>query len=197
MEETSLYRPTRAQLALRELVEQKSKILAYGGSRSGKTFEFCHALADFGVRFGGRYAVFRRYFNSVRYSVFDDTFPKMLELAFPGLEYKRSLSDTKILLPETGAEFWFVGLDNERRVEKILGREYAAIYFNECSEIAYSAVEIATTRLAQRLVDAKGRVMRNRAFFDCNPPGKSHWTYRLFLEGINPTTRARVNDPQE
>ena len=63
MEETSLYRPTRAQLALRELVEQKSKILAYGGSRSGKTFEFCHALADFGVRFGGRYAVFRRYFN--------------------------------------------------------------------------------------------------------------------------------------
>ena len=39
--------------------------------------------------------------------------------------------------------------------------------------------------------------MRNRAFFDCNPPGKSHWTYRLFLEGINPTTRARVNDPQE
>ena len=39
--------------------------------------------------------------------------------------------------------------------------------------------------------------MRTRAIFDCNPPGKTHWTYRLFLEGINPTTRARVNDPQE
>lgn len=194
MDAPSRYRPTKAQLALRQLIREKTRILAYGGSRSGKTFEFCRALAVLGLRYGGRYAIFRRYFNSVKNSVFDDTFPKMLETSFPGLEYKRNLSDARIALPEADAEFWFVGLDDERRVERILGREYAGVYFNECSEIAYSSVEIATTRLAQRRFDKNGKMLRNRAFFDCNPPGLSHWTHRLFLEGINPTTRARVAD---
>ncbi|MBR0225395.1 MAG: phage terminase large subunit [Thermoguttaceae bacterium] len=197
MEQPVRYRPTRAQLALRRLVRDKSRILAYGGSRSGKTFEFCHALAAMGMRYGGRYAVFRRYFNSVKNSVFDDTFPKMLELSFPGIEYKRNLSDARIVIPCADAEFWFVGLDDERRVERILGREYAGVYFNECSEIAYSSVEIATTRLAQRRFDRNGRRLRNRAFFDCNPPGRSHWTYRLFIEGINPTTRAKLTNFEE
>ena len=188
------YEPTAAQLALRRLIRDKTRILAYGGSRSGKTFEFCHALAALGLRYGGRYAIFRRYQNAARYSVFDDTFPKMLELCFPGLEYKRNLSDARVSFAHNGAEFWCVGLDDERRVEKILGREYAAIYFNECSEIAYPAVEIATTRLAQRLWDATGKPLRNRAFFDCNPPGRSHWTYKLFIEGISPTTKVKLPD---
>ena len=88
------------------------------------------------MRYGGRYAVFRRYFNAVKNSVFDDTFPKMFELSFPGVEYRRNLSDARIVVPDANAEFWFVGLDDDRRVERILGREYAGIYFNECSEIA-------------------------------------------------------------
>ena len=194
MEKPIRYRPTSAQLALRKLIREKTRILAYGGSRSGKTFEFCHALAAIGMRYGGRYAVFRRYFNAVKNSVFDDTFPKMFELSFPGVEYRRNLSDARIVVPDANAEFWFVGLDDDRRVERILGREYAGIYFNECSEIAYSSVEIATTRLAQRRFDRDGAPLRNRAFFDCNPPGRSHWTYRLFIEGINPTTRVRLSD---
>ncbi|MBR5758700.1 MAG: phage terminase large subunit, partial [Thermoguttaceae bacterium] len=188
------YQPTAAQLRLRRLISEKTRILAYGGSRSGKTFEFCRALLVLGLRYGGRYAIFRRYFNSVKNSVFDDTFPKALETAFPGLEYKRNLSEARISLPFNGAEFWFVGLDDQRRVERILGREYAAIYFNECSEISYSSVEVATTRLAQRRFDANGRVLRNRAFFDCNPPGRSHWTYRLFIQGISPTTKMKIPD---
>lgn len=188
------YTPTQAQLRLRKLIREKTRVLAYGGSRSGKTFEFCHALTVLALRYGGRYAVFRRYFNSVRNSVFDDTFPKMLELSFPGLAYKRNLSDAKIQLPCNGAEFWFVGLDDQRRVERILGREYASVYFNECSEIAYDSVEVAVTRLAQRRYDAKGQLLRNRAFFDCNPPGKSHWTYKLFIQGISPSTRKALEN---
>lgn len=192
------YRPTSAQLALRRLVREKTRVLAYGGSRSGKTFEFCHALAALGIRYGGRYAIFRRYFNSVKNSVFDDTFPKMLELSFPGLEYSRNLTDARIVIPAAPgvgkAEFWFVGLDDERRVDRILGREYAGIYFNECSEIDYASVEVATTRLAQRRFDSAGKALRNRAFFDCNPPGRSHWTHRLFIEGIHPKTRAPLVD---
>ena len=89
------------------------------------------------------------------------------------------------------------GLDDDKRVEKILGREYAAVYFNECSEIAFPSIEIALTRLAQKRFDANGKRLRNRAFFDCNPPGKSHWSYRLFVEGVHPISRKPLPNADE
>lgn len=194
--ERTRYQPTPAQLELRRAIRDKTRVLAYGGSRSGKTFEFCHAMIAIALRYGGRHAVFRRYFNSVRNSVFNDTFPKAFELGFPRVEYKRNLNDTRIVLPCSGAEFWFVGLDDQKRAEKILGLEFSTVYFNECSEISYASVELALTRLAERRTDASGKLLRNRAFFDCNPPGKSHWTYRLFIEGLNPRTRLPVLEPE-
>ncbi len=192
----NLYKPTAAQMELRRLIRDKTRIMAYGGSRSGKTFEFCHAMIAIALRYGGRHAVFRRYFNSVKNSVFNDTFPKVLELGFPQLEYKRNLNDTRIVLPHNGAEFWFVGLDDKKRAEKILGLEFATVYFNECSEIDFHSVELALTRLAERRVDDNGKLLRNRAFFDCNPPGRSHWTYKLFIERMNPRTRRELLDPE-
>ena len=154
---SSEYQPTDAQLALRRLVRDKTRVLAYGGSRSGKTFELCRTIAVLAFRYGGRYAIFRRYYNAVRSSVFIDTFPKMMRLCFG-----------------------------------ILGREFAAIYFNECSEISFSSIEVAATRLAQKRFDSNGRQLRNRLLFDCNPPGKTHWSYRLFIEGIHPVSRLRI-----
>lgn len=184
-----------AQLALRRLVRDKTRVLAYGGSRSGKTFELCRSIAVLALRYGGRYAIFRRYFNAVRASVLNDTFPKMLDLCFPELEYRTNHSLSEIYFDHNGAEIDFVGLDDNKRVEKILGREFAAIYFNECSEISFPSVEIAATRLAQRRFDpTTGRQLRNRMFFDCNPPGKSHWSYRMFLEGVHPTSRMKLRN---
>lgn len=192
---TPSYRPTSAQLAMRRVIRDKTRILAYGGSRSGKTFEFCRALIALGARYGGRHAIFRRYFNSARRSVFEDTFPKALELCFPKLSYTRNAVETRYVLPN-GAEYYFVGLDDPKRAEKILGLEFATVYFNECSEIAFPAVELALTRLAERRVDASGKVLRNRAFFDCNPPGRSHWIYRMFFDKVNPGSRTPLYDPE-
>lgn len=189
------YKPTKAQLALRRIIRDKTRILAYGGSRSGKTFELCRALAVLAIRYGGRYAIFRRYFNAVRSSVFNDTFPKMLELCFPDLEYEVNRSLTEIYLPHNGAEIAFVGLDDDSRIEKILGREFATIYFNECSEMSFSSIEVAATRLAQKRFDpTTGKQLRNRMFFDCNPPGKTHWSYRMFVEGIHPLSRTKLHN---
>lgn len=187
------YKPTNAQLALRQLVKDKTRILAYGGSRSGKTFEFCRAIAVLAFRYGGRYAIFRRYFNAVRTSVFVDTFPKMMSLCFPSYHYETNKAASEIYF-HNGAEIDFVGLDDKARVEKILGREFAAIYFNECSEISFSSVEIATTRLAQKRLDSRGRLLRNRLFYDCNPPGKNHWTYKMFIEGVHPVSRLKISN---
>ena len=192
------YKPTAAQLALRHIIRDKTRILAYGGSRSGKTFELCRAIAVLAIRYGGRYAIFRRYFNAVRSSVFNDTFPKMLELCFPQLEYKPNRSLTEIYLPHNGAEIDFVGLDDDSRIEKSLGREFSAIYFNECSEMSFSSVEVAATRLAQKRFDPiTGKPLRNRMFFDCNPPGKTHWTYRMFIEGVHPLSRLALSNRDE
>ncbi|MBQ9873728.1 MAG: phage terminase large subunit [Thermoguttaceae bacterium] len=193
--ETS-YRATAAQLALRRLIADKTRVLAYGGSRSGKTFEFCRTMIAIGLRYGGRSALFRRYFSSAKNSAFNDTFPKALELAFPGLEYRRNLNETRIWLPHNGAEFWFVGLDDRRRAEKILGLEFSTVYFNECSEISFESVELALTRLAELRTDENGKLLRNRAFFDCNPSGKSHWTYRMFIEKLDPRTNLPLPDPE-
>jgi len=192
----SLYCPTRAQLELRRLIRLKTRILAYGGSRSGKTFEFCRALTTLAFRYGGRYGVFRRYFNSVKNSVLGDTFPKMLELCFPDLKYTVNSTDAKITFAHNDSEICFIGLDDPKQAEKILGREFASVYFNECSEIPYRSIELAMTRLAQLRRDDAGKTLVNRAFFDCNPPGKSHWTYRLFIEGVSPVSNTKIVDPE-
>ena len=197
MESINAYKPTQAQLTLRKLVKDKTRILAYGGSRSGKTFELCRAIAVLAFRYGGRYAIFRRFGNAVRSSVFVDTFPKMMSLCFCDYVYETNKSLAELYFPHNGAEIDFVGLDDDRRVEKILGREFAAIYFNECSEISFSSIEIATTRLAQKRFDDYGRPLRNRLLFDCNPPGKTHWSYRMFIEGIHPVTRLRINNTSD
>lgn len=191
------YTPTEAQLTLRRLVRDKTRVLAYGGSRSGKTFELCRTIAVLAFRYGGRYAIFRRYFNAVKSSVFADTFPKMMHLCFGNYVYDTNKSSCEVYFPHNGAEIDFVGLDDDKRVEKILGREFAAIYFNECSEISFSSIEVATTRLAQKRVDAHGKILRNRLLFDCNPPGKTHWSYRLFIEGVHPVSRLRIPNRSE
>ena len=35
------------------------------------------------------------------------------------------------------SEIWIGGLDDQERVEKILGKEYVTIFLNECSQIPY------------------------------------------------------------
>jgi hypothetical protein len=98
-----------------------------------------------------------------------------------------------------GSEIWFAGLDDKDRTEKILGMEFATVMFNECSQIPYSSVTTALTRLAQRAEQkVEGRepaLLKLRAFYDCNPPPKSHWTYRLFVEKRDPETREPIRSP--
>lgn len=158
--------------------------MLFGGSRSGKTFTLCAALAVRALKApGSRHAIIRRYFSGVRSSVGLDTMPKMLRLRFPGLEWKFNKSDACFSFPN-GSEIWLLGLDDADRSEKILGKEFVTIYFNECSEISYDSVQTALTRLAQKVPG-----LENKAFYDCNPPSKSHWTYQVFIEKFNPADK--------
>ncbi len=166
--------------------------LLVGGSRSGKTFLGTRAMATRAVRVGNsRHVMFRLRFNALRASVWLDTLPKVMRLCFPGVPYKNNRQDGYVSLPN-GSEIWFAGLDDKERVEKILGMEFATLYFNECSQIPRGSVLTALTRLAQRVEGLK-----NRAYYDLNPVGTGHWTYRQFIELVDPYTRHALPNPED
>lgn len=126
-----------------------------------------------------------------------DTFPKVMRLAFPGVKYDLNKTDLYATL-QGGSQIWFAGLDDKERTEKILGNEYATIYHNECSQIPWNSIQTANTRLAQRVmqkIDGMPDVLlKNRVFYDCNPPPKNHWTYKLFIEKRDPDTNKPLGE---
>lgn len=117
-----------------------------------------------------------------------ETLPKVLQVCFPDVPVKWNKEDYFITFPN-GSEIWISGLDDKDRVEKVLGKEYTTIYFNESSQIPYHSVSMAETRLAQKTE------LVNKFYFDCNPPTKSHWLYSYFFLKINPETKTRHPKP--
>ena len=183
---------TPAQLKALELLSGNARnVMLFGGSRSGKTFLLCCALVIRALRVpGSRHAVIRRYANAVRTSIGSDTLPKVLKHRFNGaVEYEYRKTDS-VFTFGNGAEIWLIGLDDDTRADKILGKEFVTLYFNECSELDYSSVQTAITRLAQ-----KAPPLVPKALFDCNPPGKKHWTYRVFIEKLNPADHTALPNP--
>lgn len=178
---------TPRQSALRDLASgSATHVLAYGGSRSGKTFAFCYCVAVRAlIAPASRHLIARLHNIDVRQSVMMDTWPKMMRLAFPGLRAHPSRQDQFLTLPN-GSEVWFGGLDDPERVDKILGKEYATIYVNEASQVAYDTVATLRTRLAQACHKSDGRPLNLKAYYDLNPTGRGHWTHREFIEGVRP-----------
>ena len=123
--------------------------LIYGGARSGKTFLFTRAVVLRAmIAPGSRHLIARFRQNAVRASVGLDTLPRVMELCFPGVVLDENRQDSFFELPN-GSQIWLAGLDEKQRVDKILGQEYATIFFNECSQIPRASVMVARTRLAQ------------------------------------------------
>lgn len=167
--------------------------MLFGGSRSGKTFLLVRNVVFRALKAANsRHAILRFRFNAVKSSVVMDTFPKVMSIAFPGVNYSLSKTDWFAKLPN-GSEIWFAGLDDKERTEKILGMEFSTIYLNECSQIPWGSVGIATTRLAQKatqvIENRSDKPLKPRMYYDCNPPSKAHWSYRVFIEKRDPDTK--------
>lgn len=172
----------RQQEALKLLGDPNiTNILLSGGARSGKTFLLCYTIFVRALKSpGSRHLMLRLRFSHAKQSLALDTIPKMLRLCFPGLDVKLSKVDWYYTLPN-GSEVWIGGLDDGERVEKILGKEFCSIYFNEASQLAYASIGTVKTRLAMK---CEGLV--NKLYYDCNPPNKRHWLYKIWIEGKNP-----------
>ena len=179
-------------------------VMLFGGSRSGKTFITVRQIVTRAIKAGGsRHTILRFRFNHVVNSVVYDTFPKVMKTCYPTVNYKLDKTHWFAKL-DNGSEIWFGGLDDKERTEKILGMEFSTIYLNESSQIAWGSVGIAMTRLAQKvnqqiIVNKKIEMkpLKPRMFFDCNPPDKNHWTYKLFVQRRDPETGTNLYTPED
>ena len=191
----------RQNEAQKILAGDATHIMLFGGSRSGKTFLLVRAVCMRAIKAPhSRHAILRFRFNAVKASVVMDTFPKVMRLAFPGVEYKVDKTDWYAQF-DNGSQIWFGGLDDKERTEKILGMEFATIYLNEASQIPQSSRDLAVTRLAQQVdqvIQGKpAQRLKPRMYYDCNPPSKAHWTYKLFVEKRDPETKIPVRDSND
>lgn len=184
---------TDKQKELRDLCASPvENVLCWGGSRSGKTFEFVYNIITRALKAPkSRHVIFRKTGVSVKQAIGMDTYPEVMRLAYPSvheaMDHKLGWNDKHgyFLLPN-GSEVWLSGLDDKERVDKVLGKEYATMYFNEASEIPLPSFDVALTRLAQTVKDVNGKWLKLKSYVDLNPTTKSHWTYRMFVEGIHP-----------
>lgn len=166
--------------------------MLFGGSRSGKTFLAVYAITIRALKSkGSRHAILRFRFNAAKASIVLDTFPKVMKLCFPGTKYTLNKTDF-IFTFGNKSEVWIGGLDDKERTEKILGQEFSTIYLNESSQIPWRSVGIVMTRLAQNCVQDDGVPLSLRMYFDCNPPDKNHWTYKVFIQKVDPDTKQRL-----
>lgn len=191
----------KQEAAQQVLASDATHLMLYGGSRSGKTFLLTRNVVMRAVKAPkSRHAILRFRFNAVKAAIVHDTFPKVMEIAFPGVKYEMNRTDWFAELPN-GAQIWFGGLDDKERTEKILGQEYATIYLNECSQIPQASRDIAVTRLAQKVaqrIDGRGEtLLKPRMYYDCNPPSKAHWSYRLFVQKLDPDTKKPLPRPDD
>ena len=175
-------------------------ILLRGGSRSGKTFVIIRAIIIRALMApGSRHAMLSFRFNRIKTAVILDTFPKVMSLCFPAVTYRLDKVDYYVEL-QNGSQIFFGGLDDQERTEKVLGKEFASIFLNECSQISYDSVQTVITRLAQRVmvkIDGQPeRELRPKMYYDENPPKKTHWSYKLFIRHINPDDGTALKNPE-
>lgn len=175
---------TEKQRAALAVINNHMHGLLYGGSRSGKTTIIVRNIILRAMKEESRHLMTRFRFNHAKTSLWYDTIPKVFRMCFPGVPYNPNKSDWFIEVPVRNgrgmSQIWLGGIDDKERVEKILGNEYSTIYANEASQISYDAITTLRTRLAEN------SGLNLKFYYDLNPSGKKHWSYREFIEGVNP-----------
>lgn len=186
-----MFKKNRSQEAANLLMgrPEKTRVLLYSGSRAGKTFIIIRALILRASKAPStHHLILRQTFTEANFSLIKQTIPNVLRLCFPELKVEENKSDHIYRLPN-GSELWVSGLDTGLQVEKILGTEFSSIYYGEVSQMLYENTQLVLTRLSEK------STLINKAYYDCNPPTKKHWSYKVFFEHIDPITKESLKNP--
>jgi hypothetical protein len=177
MGEKAMWRPTTVQKKALALIKGTAKhILLFGGSRSGKTTVLAMVIIFRALAYAGsRHLICRYRAKDARSSVLRETLLPALNGTIGSGKYTYLAHESMITL-FNGSEIWIGGLGDREQADKILGHEYNTIYFNEISQLSYSAVTTAYSRLAMKVPGC-----RNLLLYDGNPGSPLHWAYKIFI----------------
>lgn len=132
----------------------------------------------------------RETFSSAKASIWQKTLPDVLRICFPHLQAKFNNSDYICTLPN-GSTIKIAGLDDQKKIERLLGTEYSTLWFNESNQISFGAVNKLKTRLAQR------NALKKVSFFDLNPTKTSSWVYQLFEQKVDPQDGENLSNGED
>lgn len=125
-----------------------------------------------------------------------DTFPKMWDLRYPEVPQPQWKDKDGLWVFPNGSEVWLGGLNDDKAVEKMLGREYVTIHGEEISEWPYHWFTLLRSRLAQVSEAVNGAPVTQVFYGSLNPTTRMHWTYRLWIEGIDPQDETPIDRSQ-
>ena len=186
------------QRALDETLQSGKRFcLLYGGSRSGKTALLVKCVQDRALYAPeSRHLILRKEGTSAKRAIVRDTFPKVWAISHPDAPMPEWKDQEGYFLFPNDAQVWVGGINDDKAMERILGNEYATVYENEASEIQYPAHLLVRSRLAQVCKTLDGTDLTQRLYVDLNPTTRMHWTYRLWIEGMEPQDNVPINQEQ-
>ena len=179
--QTELFKKTISQeKAIAKIVETEAKnIMLYGGARAAKTFLAVFILIVRACLCKSNHAIVRSTFNSVKNSIWMETLPRVLALAFPDLLVIWDKTNYRIIFPNKSVIRIF-GLDSGDKLERLLGLQFSTILVEEANQVPWPAVQKIKTRLAE-----KNQLVK-KIFYTQNPTTQSSAYYQAFEQGIDP-----------
>ena len=168
----------------------KKFILFDGGSRSGKTTTLLEYMVMRAFQYpASRQLMARKYRVHAKSSLWQDSLKKYFSV-YPTLKGSiYTFQESELILKfYNNSEIIVGGLDDEDRVEKILGNEYITVFLNEATQLTYKTMQMVMTRLAQRVFDANGNRAVPKLLIDCNPRGPRHWLHYVGVRHVDPET---------
>lgn len=199
------FTPRRPQEPLLKLLMGTTpNVLAAGSSRVGKSFLLMIWLLLLSEWYpGSRHGVFRRNRNAAEANLFKITlYQAMNVLNLTGyLASGINKADLSVTFPN-GSVISFNGLDEHNR-DRILGSEYQTIWMNEVSEFQYDDVEFLRGRLYGDIKKSElappnaPAILPKRMFFDENPDTFDDWSYKVFVQNINPLNNKPLQHPED
>ena len=179
---------TQKQLEALKLLSNPNlnEIYLYGGARAAKTFLLVAVVLFRALKApGSRHAIIRSVFKDVKNTIGFETLEDVKKLIFTpnGILAELNKQDWIINLPQVGSRVWLTGVDDNARMEQVLGLGLNTVFLNEASQMTYRVLEIVKTRLAEK------NTLVNKLFIDANPPPTYHWLYKKYVFHINPTDK--------
>jgi phage terminase large subunit len=187
-------RTEKQKTAFRQLADKNIIYhLFYGGARSGKTLAICDYIRWRAILYpGSKHIIFRKTERDCRESIWKEAMLKIIE-EDQRKKLCRTFSAPTYAKYNNGSTITIGGLANHE-IDKVLSTEYNTIYIGEASQVSYQHFPVLKSRLnGKQTHTVKGHEIANKIIVDENPPGKNHWTFKVFFEGLDPLTNQKLN----